>query len=149
MDMTDNRAQLQDTIQQTIAAFTEQAPARSSSGDTTHDLAGLVTELRRSADHCIDVIRKENPDREFELVDYAHGLLNGDMDVVEDAGPIICRLLGLPADPWPGLTGEDLERMTKGRIREARRRGIYWFCNHLDFAQKLDAARHRAWLERR
>lgn len=60
---------------------------------------------------------------------------------------VFAELLGLPRDPWPGLTIEMLDKLTKGRKQEARNRGIRWVHNSpLDPALKLRAYVNRDWL---
>jgi hypothetical protein len=65
--------------------------------------------------------------------------------------PVFCALFDLPDDPWPGLTADDLVRMTKGRTKEARDRGIRTYSSgfELHWHEKLRAWMHRDWLERR
>jgi|SRR5215207_10056118 len=67
--------------------------------------------------------------------------------------PLILAVLDLPADPWPELqTYGDLERMIgKGRMREAKRRGLEimgekWAHDKLPLMDKLTASIHRDWL---
>jgi hypothetical protein len=63
--------------------------------------------------------------------------------------PIILELLDLPTDPWPGLTYDDLKRMSKGRSKEARSRNILPHLGgrmEVDLVGKIRAAIHRDWL---
>ncbi|KQO73450.1 hypothetical protein [Methylobacterium sp. Leaf89] len=65
-------------------------------------------------------------------------------------GPFLARAMGLPSDPWPDLTLDDLNRMTKGRTKEAKRLGIPTGGGGpypASFLMKLQAAKHREWLE--
>lgn len=64
--------------------------------------------------------------------------------------PLILAALGLPADPWPGLTREELARMTKGRLPQAKMRGAvgrHRNNGELTALEKLRAARQREWLQ--
>jgi hypothetical protein len=113
----------------------------------------LITELRTVAAQFITDVRhqyaEENLDRDYSLNAFAVDLLCGDHDARSLVLPIICRMLGIPADPWPGLTRADIKRMTRGRQREAARLGL----THPDdffepqFAEKAIAAANREWLE--
>jgi hypothetical protein len=81
---------------------------------------------------------------------YIHGLL--DYDPGEVLADIVLALLDLPEDPWPGLTHDDMARMTKGKCnRDAPHRDLHQAAfggaAEVDLITKILAAAHREWLE--
>ncbi len=109
--------------------------------------AGLVTDLQAAVAGHIAEVRAVG--EECGPIDYACNLLDGDSMYIEPILPVICAMLGI-ADPWPGLTHIELNRMLAKRgSRDAQRRGLRILpaAVDLDLPMKLRAARHRAWLE--
>jgi hypothetical protein len=110
------------------------------------DLRWAASELRRIYDEGTEEDRAtEQPEETpqafvLRLSDQRDGLV-----------PILCTLMGLPRDPWPGLTYADIARMTKRRQGEAKKRGLWSYGDYdweVDNASlKLRCATHREWLE--
>jgi hypothetical protein len=64
--------------------------------------------------------------------------------------PVVYDALGLPADPWPGLTVESLKKMIGRRENEAHKRGLmttFPIDTTLTRDEKFMALRNREWLE--
>jgi hypothetical protein len=62
---------------------------------------------------------------------------------------IVLDHLDLPADPWPGLTYDDLTRMIRGRPEAKTRDLPIREGGEVDLLTKIKAAAHRAWLEKK
>lgn len=111
--------------------------------------AALVCRLAAAIhEHVAEVNRdtEAQAGTQFGVIDFLVDLRRG--DGYEEILPFLVEALGLPTDPWPGLTGDDLVRMTKGRIKEAGRKGIRTAggAYELDLDDKLRATQHREWL---
>ena len=112
---------------------------------------GIDEPAHRLRQECIEVIgnvAKESDEPGYSMLDLLGDFLDEPRAFCEVFGPRLAEILGLPPDPWVGLTMDDLGRMIKGRTREAARLGITYHRGiELSFMMKLRAARHRRWLE--
>jgi hypothetical protein len=77
---------------------------------------------------------------------FALALLPAEYDFRPLMAPVVLDLLGLPADPWPGLTVEAVRAMIGKRQREADRRKLRIYNQECDVLDKMLAASHREWL---
>lgn len=100
-----------------------------------------LAELRRHA----EAKGEPKPTMHDVALDFVKG------EAAEALLPTVLPALGLPADPWPGLTQLDVRRMIFGRVREAKSRGLVdsGGRGEADLLTKLTAAAHREWLESR
>lgn len=117
---------------------------------TRHNDA-LVDELREAAER---LIREENRnlspgDPEFTMYDAVLEITR--WKERETFGPILSKMLNLPGDPWPGLSGDHVKRMIKGRRRSLSDPWLKSVAEmgpaELPFRVKAEIVRHRKWLE--
>ncbi|MRI56773.1 hypothetical protein D8770_22835 [Methylobacterium sp. DB1607] len=109
-----------------------------------------IEAFRKACDAEVKASRADPNLADYSLNDLLISMLEGDYTVRELQGAFLARAMGLPDDPWPGLTSDDVLRMTKGRTREAKTFGFDYLPSgrDADFMTKLRAAKHRAWLEK-
>ena len=94
----------------------------------------------------------EGEGREYSPLDFIADLVEGDIPEARDVlVPILCEMMGLSRDPWPGLTSDALAHLTKGmsRIEVKRRRINTWSLPsdaELDAYDKLKAAQSKPWM---
>jgi hypothetical protein len=67
-------------------------------------------------------IQKQDP--AFTPYDAALEIVHGEYNWREVIAPLALELLGLPADPWPGLTYNALLTMVGKRTKDAKRKGL-------------------------
>ena len=86
---------------------------------TSDDISGAAADVRREYAEHLEACEEGDRMTPHEFVE--HVLSHGYEDVLTIA---VSAMLGLPRDPWPGLTHADLWRMTEGRTAEARKMEI-------------------------
>lgn len=92
----------------------------------------------------------ERDGQDYSLLHFVGDLVEGEYEARDLLVPILCEMMGLARDPWPGLTANDVVRMTKRRKKrdvQERRINTWSESGELGAYDKLKAAQNKIWLE--
>jgi hypothetical protein len=124
-----------------------QKSSRAAGGAVVVAQAALVDSLRRECWASVERLNTQHPGHTLADLIYAFLEQHPDPFLANTIGPSLCAMLDLPVDPWPGLTGPELDRLLGERQPEGWMAWARTREGELEFIEKLRAAHVRAWIE--